>query len=63
VFEGMGSLSLFPPVDEAPPASLEQAWAAVGRAFQATGDSMRKAINDLDAEIQRSKVLHGSQPE
>jgi hypothetical protein len=55
-FKGMGSLNLFPPKKEYP-----APWDAVGQAFQQTGDCIRNAIFDLNAQIQSGQVSNGRQ--
>lgn len=43
---GMGSIRLFPEQKTLSETSVEAAWREVGQAFQAVGDSIRKAINE-----------------
>jgi hypothetical protein len=48
--KGMGSLNLFPPPAKKHKTTANSAWYAVGNAFRATGDCMRKAINAQTAQ-------------
>ncbi|MDR1252930.1 MAG: hypothetical protein LBK62_12340 [Treponema sp.] len=48
--KGMGSFNLFPPASEPGEINMESAWRAVGDAFQATGDNMRKAMAMYEQE-------------
>jgi len=56
--KGMGSLNMFPRWGTAK-TKPEAAWEAVWDAFRQTGDYMRSAMIELDAQIQSEKAAYG----
>ncbi|MDR0910308.1 MAG: hypothetical protein LBM77_11155 [Spirochaetaceae bacterium] len=51
---GMGSLDLFPDPLPYPETSMKSAWESVGDAFRATGNSLRWAMGQLEAELKEN---------
>jgi hypothetical protein len=51
--KGMGSINLFPPVPRYDELSRVSPWQGVADAFAQTGNSMRAAIKQFDAELKK----------